>query len=259
VTRDEVAWPDRATALSVPGWLLERWTAAFGAQTAEGIARAALETPERYVRVAPGETPPAGAEPTAIPGCYRVSVPSARQMDIGSQSIVPFLELAPGVTFLDISAAPGNKTAQALETPLHAIACDASPARLGRMKSLGIPLVAADAREPLPFSKRFDRILLDAPCSGTGTLAHNPEIKWRLTPQDISRQAERQRAMLANAIALLAPGGTLVYSTCSLELEENEQVIGAVASGQVRNVSRRMPGREAGDGFFAAVLGPVIT
>ena len=257
VHRDPVAWPDRATALSCPEWMLERWTAAFGAEAAEQIARAALETPARYIRVRPGESPPPEAAPTAVPGCYRVEAPisGGYQMDIGSQSIVPLLELAPGMTFLDVCAAPGNKTAQALETPLRAIACDASFHRLKTLLSLHVPLVNADARHALPFARSFDRILTDAPCSGTGTLAHNPEIKWRLTPQDIARHAERQRAILANALALAAPGGTLVYSTCSLEPEENEEVIAAaVASPLSYQTVRRMPGRDLGDGFFAAII-----
>jgi len=104
----------------------------------------------------------------------------------------------------------------------------------------------------LPFRSRFDRILVDAPCSGTGTLARNPEIKYRLKAADLAAYQARQVAILRNALPLLAPGGRLVYSTCSLEREENEAVIakfpGAWQTGM------RLPGREAGDGFFFAVL-----
>jgi 16S rRNA (cytosine967-C5)-methyltransferase len=85
-------------------------------------------------------------------------------------------------------------------------------------------VIAADARS-LPLSQQFDRVLADVPCTGTGTLARNPEIKWRLKPDDISNLQERQRAILKSAMAQVAPKGRLVYSTCSLEREENEDVV----------------------------------
>jgi 16S rRNA (cytosine967-C5)-methyltransferase len=118
------------------------------------------------------------------------------------------------------------------------------------MRSLRIDLVALDAREPLPFRRPFDRILVDAPCTGTGTLAHNPEIKWRLRPEDIPRLQQVQRRILSNALEALAPGGRLVYSTCSLEREENEGVVAGLAT----QIMQRLPGRDPGDGFFAAVI-----
>jgi 16S rRNA (cytosine967-C5)-methyltransferase len=110
-----------------------------------------------------------------------------------------------------------------------------------------------DAAKPLPFSAMFDRILVDAPCSGTGTLARNPEIKWRLKPEDLPAYQGRQREILRHALQCLAPGGKLVYSTCSLEPEENETVVEGFA---VQKICLRMPGRDAGDGFFAAVITP---
>ncbi len=110
-----------------------------------------------------------------------------------------------------------------------------------------------DGTQPLPFARRFDRILVDAPCSGTGTLARNPEIKWRLEAADLDDLQRRQIALAANALAALAPGGLLVYSTCSLEREENEAVIAAF-SRSLAETMRRIPGRDAGDGFFAAVI-----
>ena len=104
-----------------------------------------------------------------------------------------------------------------------------------------------DGTRPLPFRRPFDRILVDAPCSGTGTLGRNPEIKWRLTPADLDDLPRRQAALLANARAALAPGGLLVYSTCSLEPEENEAVVAAVPAGADRRDhaahSRARPGR----------------
>jgi 16S rRNA (cytosine967-C5)-methyltransferase len=112
----------------------------------------------------------------------------------------------------------------------------------------------ADGTRPLPFGRPFDRILVDAPCSGTGTLGRNPEIKWRLRPDDLDDLRRRQGALLANARAALAPGGLLVYSTCSLEPEENEGVMDAVPPELVVETVRRIPGRDPGDGFYAAVI-----
>ena len=241
--------------LSTPAWLLERWTAQFGAETAQAIAHASLHPPGRFIRVG-AATPPEGAEPTDIPGCFVLPGGDAggfRFQDIGSQAVVPLLDLRPGQSFLDLCAAPGNKTAQALDTPVRAIACDLHLSRARLLKPLGIPVVTLDAARPLPFARGFDRILVDAPCSGTGTLARNPEIKWRLKPADIADLQQRQVAILKSALDRLAPGGRLVYSTCSLEREENEEVVGA-SGGEVLKTMRRLPGRDAGDGFFACVL-----
>jgi 16S rRNA (cytosine967-C5)-methyltransferase len=255
VTRDPVEWPDEATRLSCPQWLLDRWSAAYGADTAQRIAEANLRRPERFVRVTPGDPVPEGLEPTDVEGAY-VSQGSVgeRVQDISSQTIVPLLDLRAGQTFLDLCSAPGNKTAQALEAGIHAVAADVSPARLVHVRRLGIPLLALDATQPLPFGRKFDRILVDAPCSGTGTLMRNPEIKWKLTPADLLELQARQTAILRNALAVLAPGGRLVYSTCSLEPEENEAVPVLTKIGCVRRTLQRIPGRDRGDGFYAAMI-----
>jgi len=226
--RGEVEWPDRATALSCPAWLLESWERQFGRETATGIAEAALSPPEVHV------------------------ASTGRMQDIGAQSIVPLLEIAPGQTLLDVCAAPGNKTAQAIQAGANTVACDLYLHRLRGLADLACPSVALDATAPLPFSARFDRVLVDAPCSGTGTLGRNPEIKWRLQPSDLPDLHARQAVILDNSLRCLAPGGRLVYSTCSLEREENEAVIAEVAGNW--RIHRRIPGRDAGDGFFAAVL-----
>src|SRR5664279_3500216 len=189
--RDAVPWPTRAIELSCPEWLLSRWEAAFGAETAAGVAQAALREPEKYVRRSPA---------------------GDRMQDIGSQSIVPLLGLEPGLRFLDLCAAPGNKTAQALESGVRAVACDLHYQRLAPLKRLLPDVLVADGTRPLPFGRPFDRILVDAPCSGTGTLGRNPEIKWRLKPEDLDDLRARQSALLANARAALAPGGVLVYA-----------------------------------------------
>jgi len=227
--REPVAWPNRETELSCPPWLLTRWERAYGAEAAAAIARAALEEPVEY-------------------RC------GDRIQDIGAQSIVPLLRLEAGQSFLDVCAAPGNKTAQAIAAGVDAVACDRSWRRLAQLKPLTARLVVLDGTRPLPFARRFERILVDAPCSGTGTLGRNPEIKWRLQTADLAELAVRQKALLANALAALEPGGLLVYSTCSLEPEENQQVVAAVAGDKVVQTWERLPGRDPGDGFWGAVL-----
>jgi len=258
VGREAVAWSNRAIELSHPEWLLDRWDREFGAKTTTLIAQANLRPPETYVRIPRGcEVPPdIQVEPTEIPGCYRLVAGEAgafRIQDIGSQSVVPLLDLAPGQTFLDLCAAPGNKTAQALESGVRAVACDFHAKRVDMLRPLGVEVVHLDGTRHLPFARRFDRILLDAPCSGTGTLARNPEIKWRLKPEDLLDLHGRQSVLLRNALEVLAPGGLLVYSTCSLEREENDGVVEdlGLTPGLVM---RRIPGIQAGDGFFAAVI-----
>jgi 16S rRNA (cytosine967-C5)-methyltransferase len=221
-------WPEESLEFSMPAWLLERWKRALGEENARLAARASLEEPAAAGR-------------------------AGRRMDEGAQSIVPLLELEPGHRFLDVCAAPGNKTLQALESGVSAVACDASLPRL-RGFLAPCPRVQADAARGLPFGAVFDRILVDAPCTGTGTLARNPEIRWRITPDEILRQAQRQEAILRHALACLKSGGRLVYSTCSLEPEENEEVVRRAAAGRVKRTLLRLPGRDPGDGFFAAVI-----
>ncbi|HEX4170381.1 MAG TPA: transcription antitermination factor NusB [Bryobacteraceae bacterium] len=263
VNRDPVKWPDPATEFSLPGWLLERWHRHFGNFRAEGIARAALAEPEQYVRIRPDSAVPDELEVagTSMPGAYRLRSPAPagwRLHDIGSQAILPLLELTAGDTYLDLCAAPGNKTAQALEAPLAlAIACDSSENRLREMPSI-CPKVVLDATQPLPFSARFSRIFVDAPCSGTGTVGRNPEIKWRVEESDFRRFGEKQTAILRQAVRSLLPTGKLLYATCSLEEEENEAVIQTVLkedpSLTLERELWRLPGREEGDGFYGAVL-----
>lgn len=241
---------------AVPDWMMRKWTEDFGLPAAKGAAEASLATPRMYQHVPAGEAAPDGARRTDVEGCWEVETPDPRYriQDIGSQAIVPLLGLKAGDSFLDVCAAPGNKTAQALETTRDAVACDVSYSRLRSTRDLGIPRVAMDAAGGWALARKFDRILVDAPCSGTGTLAHNPEIKWRLGREELSRFGERQAAILRNALSALAAGGVLVYATCSLEPEENEEVARSVAGGRIEREVRRMPGRDEGDGFYAAVI-----
>jgi 16S rRNA (cytosine967-C5)-methyltransferase len=262
VDRASIVWPDESTELSCPGWLLERWAAHFGPSQARGIALAALEEPAAYIRAA-GGVAPAGlkVEATSVDGCLRLLSPlpeGIRLHDIGSQAIIPLLNLEPGHSYLDLCAAPGNKTMQALETPLRiAVACDVSQSRIREIPPV-CARVVLDAMQPLPFSAHFDRIFVDAPCSGTGTLARNPEIKWRVQAQDFRRMQEKQIQILRQAVRSLGRGGKLLYATCSLETEENEDVISAVLQAEpgVRQTLEhwRIPGRDEGDGFYSALL-----
>lgn len=263
VNRAPVSWPDLSIELSCPSWLLHRWAAHFGQEAAINAARAALTESLSYIRIRPGDVPDPSleTEPTTVEGAFRLlppPQPGMRLHDISSQAIVPLLDLQPGNTYLDLCAAPGNKTQQALEIPLgFAIACDISLRRLEEVPPV-CERVQLDAGEPLPFNLKFDRIFVDAPCSGTGTTGRNPEIKWRLTEPDLTRFHEKQSAILRQAIRSLAPGGKVLYATCSLEREENEEVVAAaLRQNPAFHCSRevwRIPGRDEGDGFYAAVL-----
>ena len=231
VTRQPIQYPDQATELSIPPWLLESWSRSHGAANAEACAKAFLDQPEAH---------------------FLEGVLEGRRMDIGAQTIVPLLDLRPGMTMLDLCSAPGNKTAQALAADADVVACDLHLHRLRQVECE--KRVVVDATTELPFHLKFDRILVDAPCSGTGTLGRNPEIKWRLKPGDIADLAARQAKILGNALKLLKPGGRLVYATCSLETEENERVVEGVAPGRILESSYRIPGRDPGDGFYGAII-----
>ena len=155
--------------------------------------------------------------------------------DVGAQALS--LLLPAGDLLVDLAAAPGGKSfaALALGRAARTISLDRSPARLRRFAEnalrLGMPearAVAGDYLRPPLRAGNFDRVLLDAPCSGTGTLRKIPEIRYRLTPAGIGRLASSQVEALREAVGLLAPGGYVLYATCSLEREENEDVVRAV-------------------------------
>lgn len=213
-----------------PEWLLTRWRTQFGDEAAAAIAAYDQAAPPLCLRV----TEAAGGAflTRALVVKDGVAIPdNSRAQDEGSQLVA---EIAgKGSRILDCCAAPGNKTAiLAANNPKAEItACDISESRLSLMRralaespiTAHVHCIRADATA-LPFRDDFDLILCDAPCSGTGTLARNPEIKLRLQPEDLQRQQERQLAILRSAYQVLAPGGRLVYSTCSLEREENATV-----------------------------------
>ena len=265
-----------------PAWLVERWKRALGEDAAQSLMQANLERPATWLRLnvrfdlaetverleAEGvESEPAELAWTRRLVSGRPERTSAwregrvRMQDVGSQAVAPMLRLEPGMSLLDLCAAPGGKTRHAIEilgSEKDVVACDLHPARLRTMRELGqgsVDLVALDASRPLPFQRSFDRVLVDAPCSGTGTLGRNPDLKWRLQPEDIPRLASRQQAILRAALQAVKPDGALVYSTCSLEPEENEAVVEtalAEAPGwRLAETLARTPGSDAGDGFRA--------
>jgi 16S rRNA (cytosine967-C5)-methyltransferase len=235
-----------------PGWMIARWRRQFGSEAVRSIVAYDQQAPAATLRWnaesgAVAETLTAGS---LLTGARRLpqgaAVPEGvRIQDEGSQLIA---ELAGGGSrILDCCAAPGGKTAILAENNPQAeiTACDISESRLNAMRrsfarepvTAKIHCVLADATE-LPSlsstsnSADFDLILCDAPCSGTGTLARNPEIKLRLAVGDLQRQQERQIAILRSAYRVLAPGGRLVYSTCSIEPEENLMVVLALLAAE---------------------------
>jgi 16S rRNA (cytosine967-C5)-methyltransferase len=202
--------------------------------------------------------------------------------DEASQLVASLVGARSGERVLDVGAAPGGKSSQlaaAMGNSGLVVAVDLHPARLAtlaaacrRLAARIVRPVAADASAGLPLAPEvaFDRAIVDAPCSGTGTLRRNPEIKWRLAATDPERFATLQGALLDQAGARVRPGGRLVYSTCSLEPEENEAVARAflerhagfalapdavpAAARTEDGFLRTWPHRHGSDGFFAAVF-----
>jgi 16S rRNA (cytosine967-C5)-methyltransferase len=155
--------------------------------------------------------------------------------DEASQAVAHLVAVDPGNAVLDLCAAPGGKTlllARAAGADGHVIAADLHKNRVRAMQERfelagvrNVETIVLDGAQQLPFERLFDRILVDVPCSGTGTLARHPEIRWKLHAEDLQDLHDRQARLLGNAFPHLAPGGRLVYSTCSLEPEENELVV----------------------------------
>lgn len=278
--------------LSHPKWLLDRWADQFGDERAVSIARANNEPPLIAYRMIGGAEAPSGAEPSRIvPGGFvvrRISKHLREMYDDGSlyfqdeasQLIASTVELTDDGSFLDVCAAPGGKTSQiALRYPeTRIVAGDMHFKRVQflrenciRQGALNVRTLQYDAVESLPFAYGiFESVLVDAPCSGTGTIASNPEIRYSLTPDDISELSSKQLRILENASKVVKSGGRLYYSTCSLERDENEDVISAFldASNEFSLVvdgfderfrtpdgfGRTFPDRDGTDGFFFACL-----
>ena len=293
--------------VSHPLWMLERWAVCMGEPESRALALANNEPPRAAFRV---NTLRATADEVIaqlldkgltarpseyVPGAFVVEGGPASAItqavergliylqDEASQLVSLLLEPNSGERILDLCAAPGSKSshmAALTEDDAWVVACDIHPHRLATLaatcRRLGVDsvdAVALDATGEMPFSdgaQKFDRVLIDAPCSGTGTLRRNPEIKWRLVPDDIERLAEVQSRLLERGASMLASGGRLVYSTCSIEPEENEGVIRRfIESGApfrllrprahaglitAEGFLRTFPHRHGTDGFFAASL-----
>ena len=262
-----------ATLHSHPTWMVERWIARLGEPRARELLDAnnqrphlscVLNAPECREAVLAGleraglqvETgrllknafAASGRSPTRTEAFRRglISV-----QDEASQAVPLLLGAKSGDRVLDLCAAPGGKTAllaRALGNKGMLIAADRHAHRLKAMREQferiglkGVHVIELNAEDRLPFCTKFDRILLDAPCSGTGTLARHPEIRWRLRPKQLRELHKLQLGLLKNALLDLGPGARLVYSTCSIEPEENEQVV-AEALREDPSV-RRLPAR----------------
>jgi 16S rRNA (cytosine967-C5)-methyltransferase len=298
-------------ALSLPPWIAARWIDLFGAEAAAALARASNEIPPLTVRANRRRTSPEellaelqprwpeaarcghardglvlghrgnpALDPAFLGGRFTVQ-------DEASQLVVALLDPQPGQHVLDACAAPGGKTGalgERLAGRGEVLALDRNPRRLDlvrrharRLGLSDVRCVSRDASRPLldlAPRRGFDRVLVDAPCSGLGTLRRNPDARWRVGPDDPRRLAEIQRAILQNAAATVGPSGVLVYSTCTVLPEENEQVIEAFltesphfelapaeqAPDEARPLVgtdgflRSLPHVHGADGFFAARL-----
>jgi 16S rRNA (cytosine967-C5)-methyltransferase len=293
---------------SHPQWLIEHWISALGFDETAALARANNEPAPVAFRLTARTTEnevegqriinqltAAGAElqPSKIaPNSWRVIGHRPARLrelsragliylqDEASQLVTHLLNAEPGDRVLDVCAAPGSKATHTatLVPAAFVVAADLYEHRLRTLRELAaiqgndsIQVVAHDATRDLPFIEAsFDRVLVDAPCSGTGTLRRNPEIRWRIRPADIAELRSKQQRILAKAAKIVRPGGTLLYSTCSLEKDENENVAEHfmkehVQFAQLRpdvaadlltesGAIRTWPHRQDVDGFFMIVF-----
>ncbi len=277
---------------SHPRWLVERWLERWGTAAVEALLEADNQQPPLYIRLNPlrPTSPPPEARPAGyLPGFFALDDSESffqsaafreghcQVQDINAGLPVALLEPQPGEQILDACSAPGGKATQ-LATQMQdqglVVAADLSARRLGlvrenqdRLGLRSLRLLVEDAR--VGQSGPFDRVLVDAPCSATGTLARHPDVRWRKRPEQLPGLSATQYIMLCRSFARLRPGGVLVYSTCSLEVEENtavvERFLGATPAARLEAAApffpgqswagtfvQTLPGREAGDGCFAA-------
>jgi 16S rRNA (cytosine967-C5)-methyltransferase len=298
-----------AVATSHPPWLVRRWAAGFGAEEAANLAAAnnasapvsfrvntlkadgeavIKDLRDAGLSVAPSRVAPGGWRVEggggAVAGVLRglASEGLVYMQDEASQLVAHVLGARAGERVLDACAAPGSKTTHVAELAgggAQVVAGDLHEHRLrvvaeacARLGVGSVSTVVLDAEEGLPFADgAFDRVLVDAPCTGTGTLRHNPEIRWRIKPENIRALRAVQSRILSNAARVVRRGGRLVYSTCSVEREENEEVVEAFLGANPdfkqaeaapapaalllpSGAARTWPHRDDVDGFFVAAL-----
>jgi 16S rRNA (cytosine967-C5)-methyltransferase len=232
-----------ATALDTPDWLMARWVQSYGAKTARAIAQAngqepALDLtikgdPERWAERMGGRVLPTGSVRAIVHGSV-AQLPGFNEgawwvQDAAAALPARLLGDVRGLNVADLCAAPGGKTAQLAAAGAKVTAVDRSEARLARLKQnlarLALTAKTAAADVTRWQAAPFDAVLLDAPCSSTGTVRRHPDIPWLKREADIATLAAVQGGLLARAVELTRPGGTLVYCTCSLEPEEGIEVV----------------------------------
>ena len=281
---------------SHPRWLVERWMREFGTGDAFRIAASNNNIPRIAFRKTNVQNSWNFDLAEFIPsefvdGCLLADrfSPALQNLeregsiylqDEASQMVAASIKLADGEIFLDVCASPGSKTTgiALIKTRASIFAGDVSDRRVIFLKSncekqgvSDVKIAQYDASVALPFvSNSFDTVLVDAPCTGTGTIRHNPEIRYRLKPDDLIDLPIKQLKILTNASNLVKAGGSLIYSTCSLEREENETVCNLflklnsnfrVSRPRIADqfvsgdgFARTFPHRDNMDGFFIAVL-----
>ena len=290
------ALDDIAEHLSVvhshPRWLVERWIARYGADATalwlkfnnqpppmclavnqhlssrEGLA---IELAAQGTITRPTERAAHGLHVVEGHALATAAFAEGRFVvqDEASQLIGELAAPPDGAVVLDLCASPGGKTlalSAAVGPRGSVIATDVRPPRvrllmrtLQRCRVPNTTVVHVPHEGPLPFKdEAFDTVLIDAPCSGLGTVRRDPDIRWRRSPEDLARFALTQHDLLTRAATLVAPGGTLVYATCSSEPEENEAVVNAFLEGHLRFRLRRahqtLPFKDNLEAFFGAVL-----
>jgi 16S rRNA (cytosine967-C5)-methyltransferase len=276
-------------ALSLPRWLAARWLPRFGWEECLRLAFWFAGPAPLWLRVNPLRTERAAflaalgsagiaAEPGAQPQAVRLldsvpirDLPGYEQgwftvQDQSAMAVALALGPAPGSEVLDLCAAPGGKTthlAELMGDRGRVVACDVDEQRLGTVaelcRRLVVSIVEPVRLEPgpstVPPAGPFDAILVDVPCSNTGVLGRRPEVRWRLKPADLRRLVPLQTKLLLQAGERIKPGGVIVYSTCSIEPEENRQVVQAVLRGmrelELEAEEEQVPGRPADGGYWA--------
>jgi 16S rRNA (cytosine967-C5)-methyltransferase len=255
----------KSQTLDIPAWLLARWSAHYGEATAKAMALALAHEPslDITVKVGPeqwasrlhGEALPTGSVRTLLQGSVTM-LPGFAEGQWWVQDAAAALPArlfgdVAGKRIADLCAAPGGKTAQLAHAGARVTALDRSPARMARLSDnlarLGLEAeaVSVDANEWQGGNDGgFDGILVDAPCSSTGTIRRHPDVAWLRQEADIAALTSLQKRLLQKAVSLLKPGGTLVYCTCSLEPEEGEAVVAALLANEPS--VRRIP-IEAGE------------